>query len=297
MRLRSRAWSILIACLVASTASAQNKTVDCPSASEDGQRLRGQSHFRQAHEQFRACSQASCPAVVRKDCAKWLTELDDTMPSVVVGVVDELGHDMTEAEISVDGEMLAAQVDGKPLIVDPGPHELRATASGRMPTTSSIVVRVGEKNRLVQMKFAAKPTQAAESDATHEARSPRLAPPRAAVGHSYLPPPLTILLGAVGALGLGSFAALGITAKSDLAVLRDTCAPNCAQNELDGVQTRMLLADLSLGVGVVALGTGTVLWILNARKPVQMQQTARSSWQLGASPRPGGASAVVTGSF
>lgn len=273
--------------------------IDCPSASEDGQRLRSQNKYRAAHDRFRSCSQATCPSVVRNDCVKWLGELEETMPSIVVAVTDEHGIDMSEVEISVDGEMVRSRLDGTPLPLDPGPHELRATASNRIPTTSPLVVRVGEKNRLVRLKFAPEigTASAPPTEPARERSASPAAPPRARITHSYAPPPLTILLGGVGALALGTFAALGVTAKSDLGVLRDTCAPSCAQADLDSVQTRMLLADLALGAGIVALGTGTVLWILHAQKPVPARAQQKPGWQLGAGPQRGGASAVWTGSF
>lgn len=289
----------LVVSLAAHVARAE-EPVDCPSASERGQRLRAQNQYRDALEQFRSCAQATCPTVVRKDCVKWQSELEETMPSIVVGVVDENGRDMAEAEIAVDGMMVAERVDGKPLPIDPGPHELRATASERVPTTVPVVIRVGEKNRLVQLKFAAKLHRVS---AETFAPAPSSAPPPAAapretsrVRHDYLPPLPTVILGGVGALGLGAFAALGITAKSQLGVLRDGCAPSCAPNEVDAVQRRMLAADLSLAVGVVALGAGTVLWVLNARRPVPA--ATRTSWSFGASPRfEGGASATFSTAF
>lgn len=277
------------------TTSGDAKPVDCPTASEDGQRLREQLKYRGARERFRSCAQASCPGLVRKDCMKWGSELDEIMPTVVVGVVDENDRDMTEVELSIDGEMVAARVDGTAVAIDPGKHELRATSSGRVPTSTSLVIRVGEKNRLVHLKFAPKPRPLVgrEADVAHAA--PPVAAP-APTRHSYAPPVLTLVLGGVGLLGLGSFAALGVTSKSDLGVLRQTCAPTCAPDDLDGIKTRMLLADLSLGVGIVSLGVGAALWVLRANEPLP-KSAARSAWQLGAAPLQGGAAGTLAGSF
>src|SRR5205814_1618210 len=79
-------------------------------------------------------------------------------------------------------------------------------------------------------------------------------------GHT---PVLAYVLGGVGILGLGSFTYFGLTSKGDLSNLKDTCAPYCAQNDLDSVKTRMLVADISLGVGIVALGVATYLFVTN----------------------------------
>lgn len=279
----------------ASTWAEAPQPLDCPTASENGQRLREQLKYRAAHAEFVSCSAASCPGVVRRDCIKWSSELDASMPTVVVAAVDENDHDMSEVEVSIDGEMLAAHVDGTPIAIDPGKHELRATSSGRVPASVSLVVRVGEKNRIVRVQFAPK-TSVATAATTEPTVDTALPPPRAHARHSYAPPLLSVGLGALGLIAVGSFAAFGITAKSDLGVLRDTCAPRCVDADLSSVKTRMLLADISLGVGVVALGAGTVLWVLKARKPVLEPRSARA-WHFGVSPLQGGGAASVSGAF
>ena len=62
-------------------------------------------------------------------------------------------------------------------------------------------------------------------------------------------------------LALGSFGYFGLTSKSDLTKLRTDCAPYCAEAQLDDVKSRMLIADVSLGVGIVALGVAAVLFV------------------------------------
>jgi hypothetical protein len=64
----------------------------------------------------------------------------------------------------------------------------------------------------------------------------------------------------VGLLGWAVLGAIGSGEESDL---RDTCAPNCPQSEVDSVSTKYLMADISLGLGIAGLGTGVALFFLS----------------------------------
>jgi hypothetical protein len=97
--------------------------------------------------------------------------------------------------------------------------------------------------------------------------------------------PLAIALAGVGVLGAAGFAYFGITAKSDLDNLRQTCAPNCAKSDLDAVKQKAAIADISLGVGVVALGAAA--WVFFANGGTSPAPTPAAV--LDVRPTPGGA--------
>src|SRR5579871_1468603 len=102
----------------------------CIASSDQGQELRDNGNYRRAREAFAACARAACPALVRRDCAQWQADLEETWPSVIVSAKDERGNDLAEGRVLVDGEMLVAKLDGKPARVDPGEHKLRIEADG-----------------------------------------------------------------------------------------------------------------------------------------------------------------------
>ena len=269
--------------------------LDCPSASEEGQRLRDQKKLRDARGLFQRCAASSCPAIVRRDCSVWLSEVESSMPTVVVAVVDENDIDITDAEVAIDGEIVSTKLDGSAIEVDPGPHEFRATASGRMPATVPVVARVGERNRIVRIKFARKLGNAAASTSAPE---PRPAPTSVPLPSPYTPPVLSVVLGGVGLLGLGAFAALGISGKSELTFLRETCAPNCDEDALASTRRRLIAADISLLTGVLALGAGATLWIVKATKAsTHTAGGSRSTLRAVAAPTAGGVAAGVHGTF
>jgi c-di-GMP-binding flagellar brake protein YcgR len=47
----------------------------------------------------------------------------------------------------------------------------------------------------------------------------------------------------------------------------DACKPYCQQSQADKMRLRYLLADISLGVGVVALGAGGYLYFSASKEP------------------------------
>ena len=257
---------VLAAGVTGRAARADGPALDCPSSSEEGQRLRDKNKYADARAMFRACSQSTCPAIVRKDCAKWLAEIDETQPSIVIAAQDATGADLAAVKVLVDDRQVASKVDGSSIAVDPGEHALRVEAPGHAPVTQRLIVRVSEKNRLVRVVFqdgAKAPSAAAPVGPPRPAaETPASEPPRSG------PPVLAMVLTGVGVVALGSFGYFGLTSKSDLAKLRTDCAPFCDQSQLDDVKSRMLIADISLGVGIVALGVAAVLFVTHgSEKP------------------------------
>ena len=242
-------------------ARAEGPALDCPSSSEEGQRLRDKNKYSDARAMFRACSQPTCPAIVRKDCSKWLVEIDETQPSIVIAAQDATGADLASVKVLVDDHQVASKVDGSPIAVDPGEHTLRVEAPGHAPVTQRLILRVSERNRLVRVVFQDGPKAPTPVGPPRPATE---APSRTTEPSSSGTPVLAIVLTGVGIVALGSFGYFGLTSKSDLSKLRSDCAPFCDQSQLDDVKSRMLIADVSLGVGIVALGVAAVLFVTHA---------------------------------
>jgi len=147
---------VLLGTALAPTAEA-NDVQACLSASEKGQRARAAGKMREARELFTVCGNDGCPALVRKDCAQWNAELASTMPSVVFGARDKAGRDLFDVSVSMDGEELAKKLDGKAVPVDPGPHTFRFEHAGFQPISERVLVKEGERARVVTVTFEATP--------------------------------------------------------------------------------------------------------------------------------------------
>ena len=97
-----------------------------------------------------ACARDACPAIVRRDCEKWLSDLDASQPTLRPRRArDPKGNDLPATRVSLDGSAFVARLDGKPVAVDPGEHVLRYEASGAAAVEQRVVVRVNEKNRML----------------------------------------------------------------------------------------------------------------------------------------------------
>ena len=133
-----------------------------------------------------------------------------------------------------------------------------------------IVIQEGEKNRVINVKVgAAGPAAPVPPPKTAE-------PPASAPVGGYL------LLGAaaVGASAFGVLAALG---QKDLDEMKDPggCAPRCDESRVTAARTKIVAANVSLGVGLVAAGLGTYFLL----KP----RHGGTGFQLGVRPVAGGA--------
>jgi hypothetical protein len=258
-------------------ASADDKQV-CLDASSQGQQLRDDGKYRAARAQLVVCAREVCPAVVKRDCTQWLGEVDQTVPTVVVRARDSKG-DLAEVRVLVDGQTLLEKLDGKPAAIDPGEHVFRYEAQGHPPVEEHVVVRVGERNRLLDVQFGgAAGAVRVDGDSAK----------------SSGPPVLAWILGGVAVLAFGSEAYFGITGLNDRSDLRaQPCAQTstCSASDVDAIRTKFLIADVSLGVGIVSAGVAAYLFLASGKK------TEPAPAAVDVRPLPGGALASVGARF
>lgn len=285
---RALAAAMAIAALARVGEARADEVRACVTASEQAQQLRDDGKLKQAREQMLVCAREACPAPVRKDCAAWLAALDASVPTIVLSAQDEGKHDLFDVEVRLDGAPLKNPLDGKAIPVDPGPHTLRFEARGRPPVEERVLVREGEKRRtvMVQMPAVGAPGSASAGSGAESSAS-SASPSRVPVS--------SIVLGSVGVAALGSFAAFGILGKNQLATLHETCGVThtCAEGDVDAARTKLIVADVSLGVSVVALGVATVLFFTQGGKGKDTTATAAAR-SIVVAPTPRGGSVGVT---
>ncbi len=233
-------------------ANAQSTKETCAQASEAAQLERIQGRLASARKSLVACSQEQCPVVVRKDCLRWLAEVEPTIPSVVFSATDAQGRDLVDVVVKVDGVVVTRSLDGAEQELDAGAHEFSFEAPGHGSAEQKAVIKVGERHRVVSVKLA--PPVVAHPD---------VVPPPPPTAHEDGPSGRRIasyVLGGVGVVAIGGFIVLGLGAQSRYDDLQGSCGHSCAQSEVDSVRSRALVADISLGVGVVALAAGLFLF-------------------------------------
>ncbi|NUP10225.1 MAG: hypothetical protein HOW73_29600 [Polyangiaceae bacterium] len=274
---------VAVGSAIANSVGAQEADV-CTNAYTENQRLRKQGKLLSARSALLQCVSPSCPAMIQNDCAQWLTELDGQLPTIVVAAMGPDGRDTATVEIRDGGIVIATALDGRPIPLDPGPHELDFIHPGAPPQHQSILVREGERNRNVQVSFQSVAVPVGP-------RAPITAtdgPPR---GLAYP----GIAIGGVGLAALGVFVGLGVTGKSDFDELDRKCgslapAPNtrtCSEDQIEPVETQLVVADVFLGVGAGLTALGLTLVVVDFAMPSSRE--APVSLSVG----PTGASALV----
>jgi len=228
----------------AGEARAEDAKRACVEAHEEAQRLRIAGDLLAARDELRACSGEACPGLVQRDCVGWLREVEAAIPSVIVSARDPAGMDRSDVRVFVDGKLALGSLKGEALEIRPGERQLRFEAAGAAAVEQRVLINTGEKNRLIRVVIGA----------------PRAEASGAAVSRPG-PPILPIALGVAGLVAVGSGIALDLSGSAGLSDLRATCAPRCAEADVDATRTKIIVGDTLLGVGVVAIGAAVFLWL------------------------------------
>jgi len=237
---------------------------DCVRASSAGQEARKGGKLSDAARKFAQCSQASCPAVVRRDCARWVEEVQLATPTVIFAATDAQGHDRADVRVLLDGGKVLDRLDGRPMSIDPGAHTVRCEAPGGGVASQGLVARVGEKNRLVSMRL----------EAPAPAKPPPVAKPAGNESHASLAIPL--VLGGVSMVALGVAGYFDFSATGDAHSLGNTCGSRCQPGDVDAVETKYRVAAVALGTGVVAAGIALYLFLSSHGTSSRQSTTADS---------------------
>ena len=283
-----------IFCLASTSArpaAADAKT--CIRAHSTGQRESKAGHLRLASQLFTTCgSDETCPDQLRKECAEFLESVKKTIPTVIFSVLDESGADVSSAKVFSGDDPLADSLDGRAIEIDPGKYHLRFVLPGGETLNSDVVIREGEKDRLVQVKKE-RPVPAADALATG---SEKREPTRQTLG----PAPWIAAGAAVAALGAG--VALGLVGNGKKSQL-DQCKPDCPgdlQSAYSSAKGLFLGADISFGVAIVATGVATWLFVSGSGRDDHAPTTPSARSRVVrpvVSFVPGGGLAAVAGAF
>ena len=225
------------------TSRLQSDVTACVAASDEGQKLRDEGHLRAARAKLATCAAEECPSPVRGDCLRWLDDVDKRTPSIVIAATAS-GKDATDVRVSIDGAVVVSKLDGNAILLDPGEHKFRYEHAGDPPQDETIVLREGEKDRALRVAFG----------------SP--APP-------VVPPPKTPPTLAYAMTGVAIGAGLGWAGFALASFLTvqgyDNCrnaggdVTTCNKTGHESITvTTSVLADVSLGIALVA--TGVAIW-------------------------------------
>lgn len=237
-------WLALAIVLVPAIARADAES--CVAASDEGQKLRDEGHFRAARTKLATCAAEDCPSPVRANCVQWLDDVDKRTPSIVIAATSK-GTDATDVVVSIDGAVVTQHLDGSAIPLDPGQHKLHYEHAGDPPQDETIVLGEGEKDRPLRVSFGA---------------------PLAPVPPPKKPPPTlayTMTGVAIGsALGWGGFGLAGL-------LVINGCNNDKTKCDVEAHKTATLasfvVADVSLGVAVVTASIAIWAFVKHAKTP------------------------------
>lgn len=250
----------------------------CIETHRQAQQAQNEGKLVHARELSRNCTALACPGLIVTDCARWLNDMEQRIPSVVFEVRLDGKPNLT-ATIVADGNRVQEWTRGESLRLDPGEHQFRFEMAEHQPIIQNLLLAEGMRYRIVSVDFATEkpPTPAVVTPVAPPPAAAPTAPPERPVPVIVYP-----LLG-VGAVGLGSFALFGLMGKSKQSDLENTCKPSCTDTDLKPMKTSYLVGDISLGVGVASLVAASIFYFGRQEKP--------PSTTVGFAPLPGGGAA------
>jgi hypothetical protein len=243
--------TLALAVLAPRPAAADRET--CARSYETAQRKRIEGKLVEARKDLVECAQDQCPAVLRKDCAVWLSEVESQMPTMAIRAIGVDGCDHPEAEIAVDGQAIAHGADGLAFTVDPGPHVIRATIGG-VSMEEHTVVTANERRRAVTIMFGKSTT------CTHQAAPSAPPPPAPRPTEQKSVPTSVFVLGGIGVVAAGVATVFSVSGWSQKSTL-DECKGACAQDDVDAMRRTFVVADLTTVLAIGAFVTAGVLYL------------------------------------
>jgi len=165
-------------------------------------------------------------------------------------------------KIYVDDELRYQIVPNRAVEFNPGTYRLRFETEGKLPVEHELVLGEAEKFKSVAISFANTPQPAAVASTVTPEPTKSVVPPPAPQARNRPIPLATYIFAGIGVAATANFAVWGLSSKALTSDLRNTCAPNCEQDNVDRAKTRALIADISLGVGVASLATATIWYLL-----------------------------------
>jgi hypothetical protein len=259
----------------------------CVAAASSAQDLRAAGKLRDARASLLTCSRPTCNAVVRTDCERWLKEVEDQLPSVIIRALDARGREVSVSGVKVTLDSAAIELDGQPVPVDPGPHVVRARAKSGEAAELRASVTLGEKSRVLEVHFDVpldedgsrlpEPAGTKEGDKEGAREHPGRGTgfdTNGSKGPSYTAPLVLAGIGAVAAVAFGYFEIKGQSGYTDL---KNGCGAThtCEAGDVDPVRNDFVGAGISLVAAGVALAVAAVLYFTTSAEPAAPTKRAR----------------------
>lgn len=258
------------------------------------QELRLDGSLIEARAKLRVCSDLSCPAMLRTDCADWLAQIEQAIPTVVF-LAERDNDDVVDVRVSADGKPLTQKLDGEAFEFNPGAHRFKFELAGFPAIEQTVVLRQMEKRRAIRVEFRTPQPAVQTPPAPPNSAAPAPGAGSAPANGPRPIPALTYVFGGIALVAAGAGAYLGLDAMATHREREESCAPNCPAGVVDDLKTQLLLADI-LGGAAIASGTLSAIFFF-ARPVVRDERPASGSNFLRQAATPPRVNVSVTGTF
>jgi hypothetical protein len=154
-----------------------------------------------------------------------------------------------DVKVTIDGKLAADRLSGFAFELDPGLHKFRFESPPWPAAEREVLASEGVKERPIDVEFAPPPAAMMAARLAPGAESPR---PFRLERSDYV-------FGGIAAAGFGTLAYFGGTGLYDAHHLKTTCGSHCGHQDVEAVRTKLMIADIGLAVGIVALALGLYL--------------------------------------
>ncbi len=327
----SRGWvrsgvaaSLLGVSLLGSVAHAQSGKAAAQALFDDGKRLMNEGKYAEACPKLAASQDAdpgagtllnlaACYEKQGKTASAWVTYTDavtasrraghpdwakkaqakvDALKPALLTLTITVDHPLPDLEIRRDGALLARGEWGAPIPVDPGGHEIEATATGKKPWKSNVEVTKSMAPVLVP-KLEDEPTDAPAATAPRA----QSATPAEAGSNGAGQRVLGLSVATVGLVGIAVGAVFGLKAMSSQSDADKHCVDAGTRCDSTGfaenqsAHSSALVATVGFVAGGVLLAGGGVLFFTAPKKTTASVQAVKLQ------PLPGGGMLGLRGTF
>jgi hypothetical protein len=266
------ALAVQAAVLGALAHDARADVAQCVKANAHAQALRRDGKLAAARAELLACSNPSCPELVRDDCAQRLDEVERTQPTVLFDARDGDGRDLVAVRVTMDGQPLTDRLEGKVLRVDPGAHTFTFTVEGQPAVTQTFVLKEGERDRRERIVIG-QPTAPAPTAVAAPASSTATAPVEASSDGLGSKRILGLGLAGAGVVGIGLGTVFGLMASSAWSSAKSACGGDTrsctnvasATSYRSTTNTDGTVSTVGFVAGGALLAAGGVLFLLGGR--------------------------------
>jgi hypothetical protein len=222
-------------------------------------------------------------------------ELADVRSKLALLTVDVSGAAEGD-RLTVRGREIERSHWGKPMPVMPGPVRVELTTASGREATEEISAEAGGSPTVTLSRPGAGAPPVVEEGATESSAEAKLDTSSTSMRT------WAYVAGGAGVAGLITFGVFGALNNSKHAKLEDECTngvcPKDLEDDADSGRTYQTIANVGLGVGIVGIAAGTVLFLLSGTEEKTARRSSKQAartprWNLHVAPR----AVSVHGSF